>query len=74
MKMNKAQFDIIAAKLIESKVQREAVKLFMFNDAISAYAVEMQFYNKAVGLVSRNANRINAYFADHIELMAAGNE
>ena len=69
--MNKTQFDLIAAKLIRREEQRDAVKLFMFNDAISAYAVEVQYYGKAVMTISRDAGRITEYFNECVKIAGA---
>lgn len=55
--MNKAQFDLIAERLIKSPVQRDAVKPHVV-DGISAYKAEKIAYDRTTGTVSRDAKRI----------------
>lgn len=59
--MNIRQFDLLAKKLIKSTVQRQAVRLAMF-DGLSAYEAERRIHGRLTATVSRDVNRINDLF------------
>lgn len=59
--MKSNQFNILAKKLIKSDLQKEAVRLCMFENRTAADS-ERAIYGKVTATVARDVKRVNELF------------
>lgn len=59
--MNKNQYKLISARLIQSTVQRKAVELCIFENMTAADA-ERRIHGKITATVARDVKRVNELF------------
>ena len=59
--MNKKQYKLISARLIQSTTQRKAVGLCIF-DGLSAAEAERRVHGKVTATVARDVKRVNELF------------
>lgn len=68
--MTQSQYDILAARLIRSPQQRQAVAAYLF-DGMTAYGAEVKYRGEETNTVSRDAKRVQAQFLFCLEVVNA---